>query len=96
MVVEVGIIKVTPGREAEFAQAYRSVRPVLAETPGCRSVRMTQGVESPSTFVLVVEWDTVQAHERDFRGTERFTRWRGAIGPFFDGPPHIEHYVDVD
>lgn len=95
MVLEVADIKVTPGTEAEFAAAYSSVREVLDTTPGCLSVRMTQGIESPTRFVLLVEWDSVQAHEQNFRETDRFGAWRAAIGPFFAGPPVVEHFVDV-
>ena len=96
MVLEVADIEVQPGAEDEFLAAYRSVRDVLSSTPGCRAVRMTRGVESPSRFVLLVEWDSVQAHEQTFRGSDRFTAWRGAIGPFFAGPPRVEHVTDVD
>ena len=96
MVLEVASIDVQPGREAEFAAAYRGVRELVASTPGCRSVRMTRGVESPTRFVLIVEWDAVESHEQNFRGTERFTAWRAAIGPYFASPPQVEHYADVD
>jgi heme-degrading monooxygenase HmoA len=96
MVLEVADIEVRPGTEDEFLNAYRGVRAVLAGTPGCRSVRMTRGIESPSRFVLLVEWDSVAAHEENFRGSDRFATWRGAIGPFFAGPPRVEHVSDVD
>lgn len=96
MVLEVADIEVHPGQEEAFAAAYRSVRDVLAGTSGCTSVRMTRGIESPSRFVLLVEWDDVEAHERNFRGTDRFTTWRAAIGPFFAAPPRIEHVRDID
>jgi heme-degrading monooxygenase HmoA len=95
MVLEVALIDVLPGREEEFAAAYRQGRPILAGTPGCRSVRMTRGIESPSRFVLLVEWDSVAAHGENFRGTERFQRWRGFIGPFFAAAPIVEHFSDV-
>ncbi|MGS2615187.1 antibiotic biosynthesis monooxygenase family protein [Micromonospora sp. LZ34] len=95
MVLEVALIDVLPGQEDEFAAAYAQGHPVLAGTPGCRSVRMTRGVESPSRFVLLVEWDSVEAHNDNFRGSERFTRWRELIGPYFANPPLVEHFVDV-
>jgi quinol monooxygenase YgiN len=95
MVLEVGDIRVRPGAEDDFLAAYRSVREVLASTPGCRSVRMTRGVESPSRFVLLVEWESVEAHEEHFRGTDRFRQWRAAIGPYFEAPPQVEHVSDV-
>ena len=95
MVLEVALIQIVPGEEEKFVAAYRTARPILATTPGCLSVHMTRGVESPSRFTLLVEWESVAAHEENFRGTERFTQWRGHIGPFFAEPPHVEHFVDV-
>jgi len=93
--LEVADIAVTPGQEEAFVAAYRGAREVLASTPGCRSVRMTRGVESPARFVLLVEWDSVEAHLQNFRDTERFGTWRAAIGPFFARPPAVEHFRDV-
>ncbi len=95
MVLEVAIIEIRAGEEEGFVAAYRAARDTLATTPGCLSVRMTRGIESPSRFVLLVEWATLQAHEVDFRGTDRFTTWRGLIGPFFAAPPTVEHFRDV-
>ncbi len=96
MVLEVADIDITPGAEDAFIAAYRTVRDVLAGTRGCRSVRMTRGVESPARFVLLVEWDSVQAHEQNFRASPRFAQWRAAIGPHFASPPHVEHTADID
>src|SRR2546430_11995567 len=95
MVLEVALINVVPGQEDDFVAAYGKARPVLAGTEGCRSVRMTQGVESPSRFVLLVEWDSVEAHLDNFRATERFTTWRWLIRPYFCGAPRVEHFVDL-
>jgi heme-degrading monooxygenase HmoA len=95
MVLEVALINVTAGQEADFRAAYAKAHETLAMTPGCQSVRMTQGIETPTRFTLLVEWDSVEAHEVNFRATERFGTWRGLIGPFFDGPPNVEHFTDV-
>lgn len=95
MVVEVADIAVRPGTEDEFLAAYLGIRDVLSTTPGCRSVRMTRSIESPARFVLLVEWDSVEAHEQNFRGSDRFGAWRGAIGPYFAAPPNVEHVTDV-
>ena len=95
MVLEVGLINVTAGQEDGFAAAYATAYDILATTPGCRSVRMTRGIESPTRFVLLVEWDTVEAHTDNFRATVRYTRWRELIGPYFDGAPLVEHFTDV-
>lgn len=93
MVLEVALIDVTDADG--FEAAFLSVRHVLAGTEGCRSVRMTRGVETPDRFVLLVEWDSAEAHTVNFRQTDRFTEWRAAIGPWFAGPPRVEHFTDV-
>lgn len=96
MVLEIAQFDVTSDQEDEFVDAYRAARNLVADTPGCRSVRMTRGVESPSRFTLLVEWDTIEAHEEGFRASERFTAWRERIGTYFASPPVVEHYIDVD
>ena len=96
MVLEVALIDVFPGQEDAFAAAYRVGHPILATTPGCRSVRMTRGIESASRFVLLVEWDSVEAHLENFRNTERFVQWRALIGSHFAKPPLVEHFVEVE
>jgi heme-degrading monooxygenase HmoA len=95
MVLEVADIDVTPGSEDDFAAAFLGARSVVLSAVGCRSVRMTRGIESPSRFVLLVEWESVEAHEKNFRATELFQQWRGAVGPFFAHPPRVEHFDDL-
>jgi heme-degrading monooxygenase HmoA len=95
MVLEVALFDVRPGTEAAFEAAYRQVRHAVASTAGCRSMRMTHGLETPTRFVLLVEWDSVESHEA-FRASERFAVWRGGIGPYFANPPQVEHFTDLE
>jgi heme-degrading monooxygenase HmoA len=95
MVLEIADIAVLPGQEDAFTAAYREAVAQLRASAGFRSARMTRGVESPARFVLLVEWDDLEAHTVGFRESERYTRWRALIGPFFDGAPKVEHFTDV-
>lgn len=94
MVLEVALIDVKPGAEQAFAEAYAQAKDLPAATPGCGPMRMTQGVETPTRFVLLIEWDSVEAHDV-FRESERFGQWRALIGPHFANPPHVEHFTDL-
>lgn len=94
MVLEVALIDVRPGTETDFRDGYRRVRKALSDSPGLLSIRMTQGVETPSRFVLLVEWDSLASHEA-FRASDRFAVWRSGIGPHFAQPPHVEHFADL-
>jgi len=95
-VTEIARFDVKPGTENDFVAAYHTVRHEIATSPGCRSIRMGRGVESASSFVLIVEWDNLEAHTEGFRGSEGYGRWRAAISPFFAGTPAMEHMVGVD
>ncbi len=93
MVLEIAIIDVTDGSQEAFAADYEQGRGLVSVTPGCGVMRMTQGIETPTRFVLLVEWESVAAHEV-FRDSERFAPWRALLGPHFAGPPHVEHFVN--
>jgi heme-degrading monooxygenase HmoA len=94
MVLEVADFRVLPGHEEAFIAAYRQARRFVAESPGVGTIRMTRGIETPTRFVLLIEWDDVASHDA-FRSGEGFTGWRALIGPHFDGAPHVEHVADV-
>lgn len=94
MTLEIAIIDVAEGEEDAFVASFVRGREAIVASEGCRAVRMTRGVESPSRFVLLVEWDSVAAHNA-FRASERFGEWRGHVGPHFAAPPVVEHFEDV-
>jgi heme-degrading monooxygenase HmoA len=95
MVLEIAELTVQPGREDEFVSAYHQAVAFVAATEGFRSARMMRGIESPSTFVLLIEWDSVEAHLRGFRESDRFPKWRALIGPYFASDPRVQHAVEV-
>lgn len=95
MVTEIADFTVLPERQEEFADAAREGLRFVSDTPGFRSARLTRSVETPARFVLLIEWDSVEAHTVGFRESANFARWRGVVGPFFDGPPVVEHVDDV-
>jgi heme-degrading monooxygenase HmoA len=95
MVLEVALIDVQPGSESAFEAGYRRVVSALRESAGLLSIRMTRGIETPTRFVLLVEWESLAAHQA-FRNSDRFAIWRSGIGPHFAQPPHVEHFADLD
>ena len=95
MVLERAVFRITPGREDEFETAFEQARLVIAAAHGFLGATLSRGVESPSTFLLLVEWETLEDHTVGFRESPAFGEWRGLLGPFFDGAPEVEHFVQV-
>jgi heme-degrading monooxygenase HmoA len=92
MIIEHGTIQVLPGQEQAFEAAYVEAAQVIARSPGFQYVRLSRGIERPSTYLLLVGWDRIEDHTVGFRESDLFGQWRGWIGPFFDGAPVVEHY----
>ena len=95
MVLERAQIRITPGREEEFEQAFGRAVLVLAASQGFVGATLSRGVESPSTYLLLVEWETLEDHTVGFRESPAFGQWRGLIGHLFDGAPDVEHFAQV-
>ncbi|WP_019068960.1 antibiotic biosynthesis monooxygenase family protein [Streptomyces hokutonensis] len=95
MIVEHAELTVEAGREREFAEVFGKAREVLAEADGFRWAELLQGVERPGVFLLLVGWDSVEAHMVGFRESEPFARWRALVGPFFAESPAVEHFHEL-
>lgn len=96
MILEQAVLTITPGREADFEQAFSTAKSVIAASPGCLSIRLSRGVEHASTYLLLVEWERLEDHTEVFRGSDAFPEWRALVGPFFASAPDVQHFSQVD
>lgn len=94
MILEQALFAVTPGSEEEFEAALARATEVIAQAKGFRSLKLLRGVERPSTYLLLNEWETVEDHMVGFRESELFVRWRELIGPYFAATPDVEHFAE--
>jgi heme-degrading monooxygenase HmoA len=95
MILEAAAIQVTAGEEAGFEEAMRRAVPVIAGAAGYIGHTLQRCVESPGRYLLLVRWDTLEAHTVNFRGSPAFAEWRAIIGPYFASAPVVEHYEEV-
>lgn len=95
MIREHAVFQIKPGDEAAFEAAYARARIILLASPTAHSAVLSRCVEDRSRYLLLVEWDTLEAHTEDFRGSSAFVEWRALIGPYFDGVPDVTHYSAV-
>ena len=94
-ILEHVILPVIPGREPEFEAAFETARHIVAGMPGCRSVRLSRGIEHPRNYLLLIEWDSVEAHEVGFRGSPEYQEWKALLHHFYDPFPTVEHFTPV-
>lgn len=93
MIVETALIHVIPGKETEFLAALDNAKAVLTQAKGWKSISVARGIERNSTFMLRLEWETLENHTVDFRQGPLFAKWREIIGPYFEQAPDVEHWT---
>lgn len=95
MVTEHALLPVVAGREAEFEAAFEEAKTIIAASPGFVDLSLSRCVERPGTYLLLVRWRTIVDHERGFRGSPAYDRWRQALHGFYDPFPVVEHFRTV-
>ena len=95
MVLEIAQIDVKPGMEADFEAGVAKAAALFKRAKGCQGMELQRGIEKPGRYRLVVQWDTIENHNVDFRGSPDFQEWRGLVGHYFASPPEVEHTQTV-
>ncbi|MEZ4984560.1 MAG: antibiotic biosynthesis monooxygenase family protein [Saprospiraceae bacterium] len=95
MVLEIATIDIMAGQQDAFEAALGQAQSLLAQSPGYIGHTFHHGIENPHRYVLLIEWETLEAHTVGFRESELFTQWRALIGPFFAQAPEVLHYTRV-
>ena len=95
MIREHALLDVIPGEEERFELAFAEAKAIIASMPGFRSLTLDRGVEQPSRYLLLVEWDRLEDHTEGFRGAPEYQRWKALLHHFYDPFPTVEHYTPV-
>lgn len=92
MELEVCVIEAKGGDASGLVKAMNEgASASLASCAGCRKVTVLQGIEKPGTALLLIEWDSVAAHEAA-KGSEPFNAFAAVLGPHIGGGVDVLHY----
>jgi heme-degrading monooxygenase HmoA len=95
MVLEVAMLDVKTGQNADFEAAFQQAAPLIASIPGYVSHELQHCIENPQRYILLVQWQTLEAHTVGFRQSAQYQEWKHLLHHFYDPFPTVEHYVAV-
>ncbi|MFB6612007.1 antibiotic biosynthesis monooxygenase family protein [Agromyces sp. NPDC056379] len=95
MILEHALLPVVPGHEADFEAAFAEAKAIIAGMPGFIELQLSRSIETPNEYLLLVQWESVEAHEVGFRGSPEYGRWRELLHRFYDPFPVVEHFAEV-
>lgn len=91
MILEIAQIDVKAGSERAFEAGIAEAAEIFRAAKGCRSFAVRRSVEKPQRYRLLIEWDTLEAHTKDFVGSEAWKTYRAMVSDCFESPPQVEH-----
>ncbi len=92
MILEQATLPVRPGEEAAFEAAFDEARALISAAPGFLDLTLSRCVERPSSYLLLVHWESLAAHTEGFRGSALYEQWRELLHHFYEPSPVVEHY----
>ncbi len=95
MILEHVVLDVRAGAADEFEAAFKEAQSIVAGSPGFVSLRLERCIEQADRYLLLVEWESVAAHEEGFRKSPAFEDWRRLLHHFYPQPPSVQHFETV-
>jgi heme-degrading monooxygenase HmoA len=95
MILEHALLNVRSGQESDFESAMQVAKPLISATPGFLGLEVRPCLERPGLYLLLVRWETVEAHEIGFRKSERYPEWARLLHRFYEPFPEVLHFGDT-
>lgn len=96
MILESAPLQVRPGQAAAFESAFREAQAIISSMPGYLSHELQRCLEREGHYLLLVRWESVEAHEAGFRKSAGYQRWKALLHHFYDPFPVVNHYERVE
>jgi heme-degrading monooxygenase HmoA len=96
MILEVAILDVKPDMAPEFEAAFKIASTIITAMPGYISHELQRCLEKENRYILLVRWQTLEAHTIGFRRSPEYQKWRSLLHHFYEPFPTVEHYEIVD
>lgn len=93
MILEVAILQIKKGQSQDFEKAFSQAQTIISASPGYQNHELKKCLEEEDKYLLLVKWDTLEAHEIGFRQSEAYQNWKKLLHHFYDPFPTVEHYI---
>jgi quinol monooxygenase YgiN len=76
----------------KFEQDYALAGKSLDASSHCGSYELSRCVEEPGSYILRIEWDSIEGHMQGFRSSPEFRNFFAAIKPYVAQIQEMRHY----
>ena len=95
MIVEYIRYAVPSTDAAAFEKDYALAGKSLSASNHCLGYELSRCVDQPGSYILRIEWDSVEGHMQGFRNSEAFRTFFAAIKPYVSLIQEMRHYERI-
>jgi heme-degrading monooxygenase HmoA len=95
MVLEYALLHARCGEERAFEESLAKAKPLISVSPGFISMEVRPALEKTGTYLLLVQWSSVDDHKVGFRTSERYQAWRELLHHFYEPMPSVMYFGDL-
>ncbi len=95
MILEVAVLYVKIGFEKQFEIDFKNAGQYISSIVGYRCHTLKRCVEQENKYILLVDWETIDNHNIDFRKSEVYVKWKKLLHHYYEPFPIVEHYETV-
>jgi len=95
MILEVAILNVKAGLSVDFENAFKEAQKIISSMEGYISHQLQKCLETADKYILLVNWETLEAHTEGFRGSPQYQDWKKLLHHFYEPFPTVEHYINL-
>ena len=92
MVIEYVRYTIPTDRADQFVSAYAAASESLRNSSHCLGYELSRCMEEPTSFILRIEWDSLDGHLDGFRKSPEFRDFFASIRPFVGDIEEMRHY----
>lgn len=92
MILEIAQLEVRADQAEAFEASFEEAQSLVASMPGYLGHELQRCLERPGHYMLLIRWQSVEHHERGFRGSPQYQEWRRLLHHFYDPFPTVLHY----
>ncbi len=94
-VLEVATLNIITGKNVEFEQAFLQAVPLIQACRGYVHHELRLCLEVPHQYLLLVWWESLEAHTIGFRESLEYQKWKELLHKFYDPFPTVVHYKKI-
>lgn len=96
MILEAVFLNIKNGLNNDFESAFTKASRIISSANGYLSHEVHKCLEVEGKYLLLIKWETLEAHTVGFRSSPEYQEWKKLLHHFYEPFPTVEHFEKVE